>query len=89
MLEWVCPRCDRAVDPALTVCPFCGNPEADAPSTAARRTENSWSKGERIFRVALGVVVVLALIYFLVIGVAYIWGPEELFYRLTRWLPWR
>jgi hypothetical protein len=28
MLEWVCPRCNRDVDPGLTRCPFCGYQEA-------------------------------------------------------------
>jgi len=28
MLEWVCPKCNRDVDPALTRCPFCGYDEA-------------------------------------------------------------
>ncbi len=35
MLEWVCPKCNRAVDPALTVCPFCGYEEGKAPPVAA------------------------------------------------------
>lgn len=32
MLEWVCPKCNRDVDPSLTHCPFCGFEEGKAPA---------------------------------------------------------
>lgn len=31
MLEWVCPKCNRDVDPSLTRCPFCGYQEGQPP----------------------------------------------------------
>jgi hypothetical protein len=34
MLEWVCPKCSRDVDPGLTRCPFCGYEEARAAAAA-------------------------------------------------------
>lgn len=30
MLEWVCPNCNRAVDPSFNSCPFCEAAEARA-----------------------------------------------------------
>lgn len=30
MLEWVCPKCGRDVDPGLRRCPFCGYQEEQA-----------------------------------------------------------
>ncbi len=96
MLEWVCPQCDRAVDPAFDVCPFCGNREvAAAPTLPARARPgvgkgkaggSRWADVERGFRFGLGFVAVLALAYFLLVLVAYFQGNDELFYRLTRWL---
>jgi len=35
MLEWVCPKCNRDVDPSLTHCPFCGFEEGKAAAPAA------------------------------------------------------
>ena len=93
MLEWVCPKCDREVDPAFQVCPFCGNREASPakqPETPRRaRPGFAWADVERGFRFGLGFVAVLALAYFLVFAAAYITGNDELLARLTRWLPWR
>ncbi len=59
MLEWVCPKCSRDVDPGLTRCPFCGHEESQAaaaqPSAATvilpartgqrivRRPKTDWS----------------------------------------------
>ncbi len=97
MLEWVCPKCDRAVDPAFEVCPFCGNrevvaaptPRAEARPAAGKeraRRQSSWADVERGFRFGLGFVAVLALVYVLLVLVAYSLGNDELFYRLTRWL---
>jgi len=36
MLEWICPKCRRTVDPGFTTCPFCAEAEAAqaAPATA-------------------------------------------------------
>jgi hypothetical protein len=96
MLEWVCPKCDRAVDPAFQVCPFCGNREVAAPkppgaarqrTTASRRSW--WADMDRGFRFGLSFVAVLVLVYLLVLLAAYIGGNNELIGRLTRWLHWR
>ena len=94
MLEWVCPKCDRAVDPAFDVCPFCRTREAAAPRESpvpVRRARRglSWNEVERGFRFGLGFVAVLALIYFLVFLVAYVQGNDALLARLLRWIHWR
>ena len=85
MLEWVCPHCDRAVDPGLSTCPFCHSPEALASVPSAPR-RSFWADVERGFRFGLGLVSVLALVYFLLIAVAYLWEKNDLLDRLTRWL---
>jgi len=85
MLEWVCPSCDRAVDPSLKVCPFCGNPEARAaakPPTPPR----FWADVERGFRFGLGFVSVLALVYFLLLVAAYVRENDTWVDRLARWI---
>jgi len=41
---------------------------------------------ERGFRFGLGFVAVLALVYFLLFLVAYVWGNDQLLDRLTHWL---
>ncbi len=85
MLEWVCPSCDRAVDPALKVCPFCAHQETRASSK--QRTQPSfWSDVERGFRVGLGFVSVLALVYFLLFILAYLQDNDLWLARLARWI---
>lgn len=86
MLEWVCPQCNREVDPAFEVCPFCGNREVVVPKPRAVRRRFSWADVDRGFRFGLGFVSVLALVYFLLVLVAYVWSHDELLNRLTRWL---
>ncbi len=91
MLEWVCPKCDRAVDPAFTICPFCAGREvAAAQQTPAARREARRAAFradvERGFRFGLGFVAVLALVYFLLFLVAYFGGDDSLLSHLTRWL---
>ncbi len=85
MLEWVCPQCDRQVDPGVEVCPFCGGKGTAAKPAGVRRGFN-WDDVERGFRFGLGFVAVLALVYFLLFLVAYVWNHEELLIHLTRWL---
>lgn len=91
MLEWVCPRCDRDVDPAFQECPFCANRGEAAPQGPPKtpKQEISWEAVDRGFRFFLGLVAVLALVYFLAVVAAYYWGNDEWLSRLTRWLPWR
>ena len=93
MLEWVCPICDRAVDPALEVCPVCGKREVGArkpaPSRGRSRAGFSWADVERGFRFGLGFAAVLALVYFLLFLWAYVSGNDGLLVRLIRWLPGR
>ena len=91
MLEWVCPKCERAVDPGFEVCPFCGNREVAVnkkpPARARPRHWGfSWADVERGFRFGLGFVAVLALVYFILFLVAYFTGNEVWIDRLTRWL---
>ena len=100
MLEWVCPKCNRDVDPALQACPFCGYAEANAtpraptppasPRAARRgRTAAFWSDVDRGFRFGLGVVAALTTAYFVVFLSVYFWGRHDLVDRLLRWLPGR
>ncbi|MFY9585002.1 MAG: hypothetical protein WAR21_10995 [Candidatus Acidiferrales bacterium] len=86
MLEWVCPQCDRQVDPGLEVCPFCGGKEMAAAKPARVRRAFNWDDVDRGFRFGLGFVAVLALVYFLLFLVAYVWNHEELLIHLMRWL---
>ena len=99
MLEWVCQKCGRAVDPAFTACPFCQEhllgsrlapPEKVAPSAARlrRRVREPfrWSDVERGFRFGLGFVAALACAYFVLFLIAYALGHEEWLERLVRWL---
>ncbi len=87
MLGWICPQCNREVDPALEACPFCGNREvAAAPRPRRARRRFSWADVDRGFRFGLGFVTVLALVYLLLVLVAYFWRHDELLVRLTRWL---
>ena len=86
MLEWVCPKCEREVDPAFETCPFCGNRETVVQESREVRRGSFWMGVERGFRFGLGFVAVLALVYFLLVGVAYVWSHDELLNRLTRWI---
>ncbi len=53
MLEWVCPKCGRAVDPGLTQCPFCGYEEVRPakPAAAALSPAAAVIGGRRVVRV--------------------------------------
>jgi hypothetical protein len=53
MLEWVCPKCGRDVDPGLTQCPFCGYQEARPATQAPVAGEGSAvpTGGRRVVRV--------------------------------------
>ena len=86
MLEWVCPKCERAVDPAFEACPFCDNRETVVQKQREVRRTSRWADVERGFRFALGFVAVVALVYFLLVAVAYVWSHDALLNRLTRWL---
>jgi len=90
MLEWVCPHCNRLVDPGLEVCPFCGGREVAPPAArpARRRQKFVWADVERGFRIGLGLVAALAVAYFIVFLVAFYGGHEGLLNRLARWLRW-
>ena len=100
VLEWICPKCNRAVDPAFDTCPFCGNREiapaakppgraGSAPVKRSAARGSFWADVERGFRFGLGLTAVLALVYFLLFLVAYVQGNDNLLARLTRWLRWR
>ncbi len=86
MLEWVCPQCSRDVDPAFQVCPFCGGREPAAAKLRRARRGISWDAVDRGFSFWLGFVAMLALTYFLLFLVAYVWNHDEWLIRLTRWL---
>jgi len=95
MLEWVCPRCRRSVDPGYDVCPFChwspatAAEENNAPAGRARsagRQRFNWTDVERGFRFGLGFLAALALGYFLLFIAAYVYDHAEWIERLTRWL---
>lgn len=99
MLEWVCPRCDRAVDPGFEVCPFCRDAEATgarsdgakgpAETQAAPVESPAWDLADRVFRMLMGFVAVAALVYFLAFLWAYYSGNDAWLAWLTRWLFWR
>lgn len=98
MLEWVCPRCRRAVDPGFSACPFCGySSEAaqrsatEAPQTASpvlrpARAGFNWADVERGFRFGLGLVAALAAAYFVLFLIAYFGDLPEWADRLAHWL---
>ncbi len=88
MLEWVCPQCDRAVDPAFTECPFCHGQARTMPAgkLPKRLRPSPWLDVERGFRFGLGFVAVVALVYFLLFLIAYFTRNDELLYRLARWV---
>lgn len=93
MLEWVCPKCGRGVDPGLTKCPFCGYQEdtaAPAPAVRPQRAKLGskawWADVDRGFRFGLGFVAALAVCYFVVYMIAYYGGHGEWVDRLSAWL---
>ena len=87
MLEWVCPKCDRDVDPAFTSCPFCGNAEATPVTPPLTGVAKKKAMAEQAFRFLLGTMAVLTLVYFLAWGLAFSLGREDWVHTLTRWLP--
>jgi len=98
MLEWVCPRCHRSVDPGYDTCPFCDwSPAATAPEESwsrnsvprarrAGRQPFSWADVERGFRFGLGFLGALAVGYFVLFVAAYVADNADWIERLTRWL---
>ena len=99
MLEWVCPRCDRAVDPAFDVCPFCKDTEPTtvtsgagaipAETAASSPRGSAWAVADRVSRFVMGFVTLAALAYFLVFLWAYYSGNDDLLAWLARLLFWR
>lgn len=87
MLEWVCPKCDRDVDPAFTACPFCGNAEATPVEPRLTGAAKWKAIGESVFRFSLGAMAVLTVVYFIAWFAAYSLGREDWVEALTRWLP--
>ena len=88
MLEWVCPPCERLVDPALDACPFCAHRQPESPPVLTGPARYfSWSMADRVFRIILGTVAVLALMYFFIVVWAVYAEDDLLLDRLTRWLP--
>ncbi len=88
MLEWVCPACDRVVDPAFDSCPFCAGQARGTPATAGRPPQASrWQMADRLLRIALGMIAILTLVYFLIVVWAVYREDDLLLDRLTRWLP--
>lgn len=91
MLEWVCPRCRRAVDPGYDTCPFCGwsaaaQENANARAPRAGRQPFNWADVERGFRLGLGFLAAVAIGYFLLFVAAYVADHADWIERLTRWL---
>ena len=97
MLEWICPRCRRSVDPGYDICPFCrwsptAAPENSAPGGPAPRARQpgrrpfSWADVERGFRFGLGFLAALAVGYFVLFVAAYVADHADWIERLTRWL---
>jgi hypothetical protein len=91
MLEWVCPRCRRSVDPGYDTCPFCGWSAATQEDTNARaprgkRQPFNWADVERGFRFGLGFLAAVAIGYFLLFVAAYVADHADWIERLTRWL---
>ena len=88
MLEWVCPFCDRLVSPGSEACPFCAQRQPGSPPVLTGPARNlSWQMADRIFRLTLGAIAVLALVYFLAVVWAVYREDDLLIDRLTRWLP--
>jgi hypothetical protein len=102
MLEWICPKCQRAVDPGFITCPFCGHSAAAAekgmPATAQQAPSDSrgrarrafaWADVDRGFRFGLGLVAALAVAYFVLFIAAYVADHPEWLDRLSRVLRFR
>jgi hypothetical protein len=102
MLEWICSKCQRAVDPGFTSCPFCGHSAAVAekadPQAAQQvlspprrrvRQPFAWADVERGFRFGLGFVAALAVGYFVLFIAAYVADHPEWLDRLSRVLRFR
>jgi len=99
MLEWICPKCQRAVDPGFPDCPFCGyssaaaenaRPSGAQPAAMRRgRQPFAWTDVERGFRFGLGFVASLAVAYFVLFIAAYAWDHPEWIERLSRIIRWR
>ena len=88
MLEWVCPSCDRLVDPALDSCPFCASQAQESPSISTGPVQSdAWRIADRLLRIALGTITIVTLIYFLIVVWAVYREDDLLLDRLTRWLP--
>ena len=88
MLEWVCPSCDRLVDPGLDACPFCARRQPGSPPVLTGPVRHvSWLMADRILRITLGAIAVLSLVYFLAVAWAVYTENDLLIDRLTRWLP--
>lgn len=87
MLEWVCPRCDRDVDPGCDVCPFCGASPGEKPR---QKPAGRYSEARRVldrgFRIFLGLGVSLVVAYFLLYLYAYYTGRDALADWLVGWL---
>jgi len=92
MLEWVCPRCHRSVDPGYDACPFCHWSPTAAPEVSAPRARPpgrqpfNWADVERGFRFGLGFLGALAVGYFVLFVAAYVADHADWIERLTRWL---
>lgn len=98
MLEWVCPRCGRDVDPGFTTCPFCHAAEdapapppappaaGSVPGRAVRGASRTASDLERGLRFGLGLVVAVACAYLLLLLVAYVQQRYDWIDRLAGWL---
>jgi hypothetical protein len=88
MLEWVCPKCNREVDPGYEECPFC-KPAPPVKPTARQLKSARWKAWlgdvDRGFRFGLGFVVAVATMYFVLYLVAYYGGHEDWLDRLSRW----
>jgi len=88
MLEWVCPSCDRLVDPGLDACPFCARRQPGSPPVLTGPARDvSWLIADPIFRIVMGMAAILALVYFLAVVWAVYREDDLLIDRLTRWLP--
>ena len=88
MLEWVCPSCDRLVDPGLDSCPFCARRQPGSPPVLTGPARHvSWLMADPIFRIVMGMAAILALVYFLAVVWAVYTENDLLIDRLTHWLP--
>ena len=95
MLEWVCPKCGRSVDPGLDTCPFCRSAESAqtaGPAAAIGRSPRrgrepfQWADVDRGFRFGLGLVAAVACAYFLLFLATYVADHPTWLDKLHRWL---